>query len=135
MGPFTTTIPLAPAIAWTNPPSTINRSSPLTLTWTGGNSSQTILILGDLQTTQQCIGRVHLSRSGRARDVHRAGEFAHRHHSSRTRHSVPPSNTTTGMVSLMPLQPGNMQFTKLPTGLDVGVAFSTTMTVRTVQVQ
>jgi hypothetical protein len=45
VGPFTTTIPLAPAIAWTNPPSTINRSSPLTLTWTGGNSTQTILIL------------------------------------------------------------------------------------------
>jgi hypothetical protein len=40
-----------------------------------------------------------------------------------------------GMLSLMPLQPANMQFTKLPTGLDVGVAFNTTMTVRTVQVK
>ena len=39
VGPFTTTIALAPAITWTNPPSTINRASPLTLTWTGGDST------------------------------------------------------------------------------------------------
>ena len=40
-----------------------------------------------------------------------------------------------GMLGLMPLEPGNMQFTSLPTGLDVGVVFNTTMTLATVQVQ
>ena len=41
-GKFSATVALAPAITWTNPPSTINRSSPLALTWTGGDSTQTV---------------------------------------------------------------------------------------------
>ena len=131
---FTTTIPLAPAITWTNPPSTINRSSPLTLTWTGGNSSQMILILGgSTDTTSNASGGFTCLAPAAP------GTFTVPANALTDMIPVGPvtssSNTTSGMVSLMPLQPGNMQFTKLPTGLDVGVAFNTTMTVRTVQVQ
>jgi len=134
VGPFTTTIPLAPPITWTNPPSTINRSSPLTLTWTGGNSSQMILILGgSTDTTSNASGGFTCLAPAAP------GTFTVPANALTDMIPVGPvtssSNTTSGMVSLMPLQPGNMQFTKLPTGLDVGVAFSTTMTVRTVQVQ
>jgi hypothetical protein len=35
----------------------------------------------------------------------------------------------------MSLEPGSMQLTPLPRGLDAGVVFDTTMTLRTVQVQ
>jgi len=45
------------------------------------------------------------------------------------------SSSPVGMLGLMPLQPGSMQFTPLPKGLNVGVAFDTTLTVETVQVQ
>jgi hypothetical protein len=39
------------------------------------------------------------------------------------------------VLGLMPLEPGSMQFTPLPKGLNVGVVFDTTVTVQTVQVQ
>ena len=133
VGPFTTTIPLAPAIAWTNPPSTINRSSPLTLTWTGGNSTQTILILAGSsdQNSQASGGFTCLAPATAGTFTVPANALAD---------MIPIGAQTDpasifGMLSLMPLQPANMQFTKLPTGLDVGVAFNTTMTVRTVQVK
>jgi uncharacterized protein (TIGR03437 family) len=133
VGPFSITIPLAPVINWTNPPSTINRSSPLTLTWTGGNSSQLVMILGGStdQTSQASGGFVCLAQAS-------AGTF-----------TVPvnaladliptgvatSSSSPVGMLGLMPLQPNNMQFAPLPKGLTAGVAFDTTMTVQTVQVQ
>jgi uncharacterized protein (TIGR03437 family) len=133
VGPFTTTIPLAPAITWTNPPSTINRSSPLTLTWTGGNSTQTILILAGSsdQNSQASGGFTCLAPAAAGTFTVPANALAD---------MIPIGAQTNpasifGMLSLMPLQSGNMQFTKLPTGLDVGVAFNTTMTVRTVQVK
>ncbi|MGB7720566.1 MAG: BACON domain-containing carbohydrate-binding protein [Bryobacteraceae bacterium] len=133
VGPFTTTIPLAPAITWTNPPSTINRSAPLTLTWTGGNSTQTILILGGSsdQNSQASGGFTCLAPATAGTFTVPANALAD---------MIPIGAQTDpasifGMLSLMPLQSGNMQFTKLPTGLDVGVAFNTTMTVRTVQVK
>jgi hypothetical protein len=133
VGPFSVTIPLAPAITWTNPPGTINRASPLTLTWTGGNSTQLVMILGGStdQNSQASGGFVCLAQAT-------AGTF-----------TVPvnaladliptgvatSSSSPVGMLGLMPLQPNNMQFTPLPKGLNVGVAFDTTMTVETVQVQ
>ena len=68
VGPFSTTIALAPTITWTNPPSTINRASPLTLTWTGGDSTQMVVILGgSTDQTSKAYGRVHVRRSGRGR--------------------------------------------------------------------
>jgi len=133
VGPFTTTVALAPAIHWTNPPSTINRSSPLTLTWTGGNSSQLVLILGGStdQTSKGSGGFVCLAQAAAGTFTVPADALADLISTA----GATSSNGPVGMLGLMPLQPGSMNLTPLPKGLDVGVVFDTTLTVETVQVQ
>ncbi len=133
VGPFSTTIALAPVIHWTNPPSTINRSSPLTLTWTGGNSNQLVLILGGTTDTTS-----HASGGFTCLAQAAPGTFTVPANALTDMIPVGPATDTNGpfgLLGLMPLQPVNMQLKPLPTGLDVGVAFDTTMTVQTVQVQ
>jgi uncharacterized protein (TIGR03437 family) len=131
--PFSTTVGLAPAIHWTNPPSTINRSSPLTLTWTGGNSSQLVLILGGStdQTSKASGGFVCLAQATAGTFTVPVNALADLISTA----GATSSNGPVGILGLMPLQPGSMNLTPLPKGLDVGVVFDTTLTVQTVQVQ
>jgi hypothetical protein len=133
VGPFSTTIARAPVINWTNPPSTINRSSPLTLTWTGGNSSQLVLILGGStdQTSKASGGFVCLAQATAGTFTVPVNALADLISTA----GATSSNGPVGILGLMPLQPGSMNLTPLPKGLDVGVVFDTTMTVQTVQVQ
>ncbi len=133
VGPFSTTVGLAPAIHWTNPPSTINRSSPLVLTWTGGNSSQLVLILGGStdQTSKASGGFVCLAQATAGTFTVPVNALADLISTA----GATSSNGPVGILGLMPLQPGSMNLTPLPKGLDVGVVFDTTLTVQTVQVQ
>jgi uncharacterized protein (TIGR03437 family) len=133
VGPFTTTVALPPAITWTNPPSTINRSSPLTLTWNGGDSTEMVLILGGSsdQTSKASGGFVCLAPATARTFTVPANALADLIPTG----AATSSNGPVGMIGLMPLQPSNMQLKPLPRGLDVGVAFETTMTIQTVQVQ
>jgi uncharacterized protein (TIGR03437 family) len=133
VGPFSTMIALTPAITWINPPSTINRASPLTLTWTGGDSTQTVMILGS--STDQTS-----KASGSFMCVAPAGAHSFTVPVNSLADLIPTGAATgssgpIGMLGLMPLQPGSMQLTPLPKGLDAGVVFDTTMTLQTVQVQ
>jgi hypothetical protein len=135
VGAFSTTIPLAPVITWTNPPSTINRASPLTVTWTGGDSSQTVLILAGStdQTSKASGGFLCLAPAG-------AGSFTVPVNALAdlvpTTGAATGSSGPIGVLGLMPLQLSNMQkLTPLPTGLDMGVVFNSTMTAQSVQVQ
>ena len=132
MGPFKTTVALAPAITWTNPPSTINRSSPLTLNWTGGSSSQTVMILGGSsdQTSGASGGFLCIAPAG-------AHSFTVPVNSLVT--LVPTGGATSssgpiGFLSLMPMNFGSTQNFTAP-GLDLGIIFDSTMTAQTVQVQ
>jgi hypothetical protein len=133
VGPFSVTVALAPAITWTNPPSTINRASPLTLTWTGGDSTQNVMILGMStdQTSKAYGGFTCIAPAGAHSFTVTVNMLAQLISTTATTSSSGPL----GMLGLMPLEPGSMQFTPLPKGLNVGVAFDTTMTVETVQVQ
>jgi uncharacterized protein (TIGR03437 family) len=133
VGPFTTNIALTPAIAWTNPPSTINRASPLTLTWTGGDSTEVVVIGGSStdQTSKAYGGFTCVAPAG-------AHSFTVPVNTLADMIPVGVATSSTGafgMLLLMPLEPGSMQFTPLPKGLDVGVVFDTTATMQQVQVQ
>ena len=135
VGKFSITVPLAPAITWTNPPSTINRASPLTLTWTGGDSTQTVLILAGStdQTSKASGGFLCVAPAGAHSFTVPVNSLADL---IPTGGAATSSSGPIGMLSLMPMHLGNSQvFTPLPTGLDVGVVFDTTMIVQTVQVQ
>ena len=133
VGPFTTNIALTPAITWTNPPSTINRASPLTLTWTGGDSTEVVVIGGSStdQTSKAYGGFTCVAPAG-------AHSFTVPVNTLADLIPVGVATSSTGafgMLLLMPLEPGSMQFTPLPKGLDVGVVFDTTATMQQVQVQ
>jgi uncharacterized protein (TIGR03437 family) len=133
VGPFTTNIALTPAITWTNPPSTINRASPLTLTWTGGDSTEVVVIGGSStdQTSKAYGGFTCVAPAG-------AHSFTVPVNTLADLIPVGAATSSTGafgMLLLMPLEPGSMQFTPLPKGLDVGVVFDTTATMQQVQVQ
>jgi uncharacterized protein (TIGR03437 family) len=132
VGPFKTTVALAPAITWTNPPSTINRSSSLTLNWTGGSSSQTVMILGGSsdQTSGASGGFLCIAPAG-------AHSFTVPVNSLTT--LVPTGGASSssgpiGFLSLMPMNFGSTQNFTAP-GLDLGIIFDTNMTAQTVQVQ
>jgi len=133
VGPFSTSIPLAPAITWTNPPSTINRASPLTLNWTGGNSTQTVMIIGSStdQTSKGYGGFTCVAPAGAHSFTVPVNSLADLISTGAAAGSSGPI----GMLGLMPLDSRSMKLTPLPTGLDVGVVFNTTMTLETVQVQ
>jgi hypothetical protein len=133
VGPFSTTIALAPAITWTNPPSSINRASPLTLTWTGGDSTQMVVVIGSSsdQTSKAYGGFTCVAPAG-------AHSFTVPVNTLADLLPAGSATSTSGpiaMLALMPLEPGGMQLTPLPKGLDVGVVFDTTVTLTTVQVQ
>ena len=134
VGPFSTTIALAQAITWTNPPSTINRASPLTLTWSGGSSTQNVVIIGSStdQTSKAYGGFTCVAPAGAHSFTIPANSLADLVSTAAASGS---SSSPVGMLGLMPLEPGSMQLTPLPRGLDAGVVFDTTMTLRTVQVQ
>ncbi len=52
VGSFSTSLTLASALTLSSPlPTTVNRSSPLTLNWTGGNASDMVEIIGGSSTT------------------------------------------------------------------------------------
>ena len=52
VGSFSTSLTLASPLTLSSPlPTTVNRSSPLTLNWTGGNASDTVEIIGTSSTT------------------------------------------------------------------------------------
>jgi uncharacterized protein (TIGR03437 family) len=134
VGPFTTNVALTPAINWTNPPSTINRASPLALAWTGGDSTQMVVIMGSStdQTSKAFGGFMCVAPAGAHSFTVPVNTLAD---------LIPAgvaTSTSSGplaVLGLMPLEPGSMQFTPLPKGLNVGVVFDTTVTVQTVQVQ
>jgi hypothetical protein len=133
VGPFSTTVAAPPVINWTNPPSTINRSSPLTLTWNGGDSTEMVLILGGSsdQTSKASGGFMCLAPATARTFTVPVNALADLIPTG----AATSSDGPVGILGLMPLQTGNMQLKPLPKGLDVGVAFETTMTVQTVQVQ
>jgi virginiamycin B lyase len=134
VGPFSTTVPLAPAITWTNPPSTINRASPLTLTWTGGDSTQSVVVIGSStdQTSKAYGGFTCVAPAGAHSFTVPVNSLSDMVSTAATAGS---SSSPVGMLGLMPLETSSMQFTSLPTGLNVGVVFNTTMTLETVQIQ
>jgi uncharacterized protein (TIGR03437 family) len=132
VGPFKTTVPLSPAITWTNPPSTINRASPLTLNWTGGDSTETVVILGvSTDSTSKAMGQfLCVAPAG----VH---SFTVPVNSLADLISTTPTSSSSspiGFLGLMPMHFGSSQ-TFTATGLNVGVVFDTTMSLQTVQVQ
>jgi uncharacterized protein (TIGR03437 family) len=129
---FSATVALSPAITWTNPPSTINRSSPLTLNWTGGSSSQTVMILGG--SSDQNSGA-----SGGFLCIAPAGAHSFTVPVNSLITLVPTGGATSssgpvGFLSLMPMNFGSTQSFTAP-GLDLGIIFDSTMTAQTVQVQ
>jgi hypothetical protein len=132
VGAFSTTIALAPGITWTNPPSTINRASPLVLTWTGGDSTQTVMILGGStdQTSKASGGFLCVAPAGAQSFTVPVNALT----------DLVPTGAATGssgpigILGLMPMHLGNMQTFTAP-GLTTGIVFNTTMTAQTVQVQ
>ena len=133
VGKFSATIALTPAITWINPPSTINRASPLTLTWTGGDSSQTVMILGGSsdQTSKATGGFLCFAPAGAHSFTVPLNSLADL---IPTGGAATSSSGPVGFLSLMPTYLGSVQTFTAP-GLDVGVMFNTIMTVRSVQVQ
>jgi uncharacterized protein (TIGR03437 family) len=133
VGKFSATIALSPAITWINPPSTINRASPLTLTWTGGDSTQTVMILGGSsdQTSKATGGFLCFAPAGAHSFTVPLNSLADL---IPTGGAATSSSGPVGFLSLMPTYLGSVQTFTAP-GLDVGVMFNTIMTVRSVQVQ
>ena len=133
VGPFSTEVALAPAIAWINPPSTIDRASPLSLTWTGGDSTQMVVVIGSStdQTSKAYGGFTCVAPAGAYSFTVPVNSLAGLISTA----AATGSSSPIAMLGLMPLEPGSMQLTPLPKGLDVGVVFDTTMTLQTVQVQ
>jgi uncharacterized protein (TIGR03437 family) len=132
VGKFSATVALAPAITWTNPPSTINRASPLSLTWTGGDSTQTVVILGGStdQTSKASGGFLCVAPAGTHSFTVPVNALAT---------LVPTGGATSssgpiGFLGLMPMHLGTTQNFTAP-GLDLGIIFDTNMTAQTVQVQ
>ncbi|MFI4980992.1 MAG: hypothetical protein ACHQIO_11635, partial [Nevskiales bacterium] len=133
VGAFTATIALAPAITWTSPPSTINRGSPLTLAWTGGDSGTTVMILGGStdQTSKASGGFLCVAPAGATSftvPVNSLSDLVP------TTAAASGSSGPIGLIGLMPMHLGNTQKFTAP-GLDTGVIFNTNMTAQTVKVQ
>jgi uncharacterized protein (TIGR03437 family) len=133
VGAFSTTIALAPAITWTSPPSTINRASPLTLTWTGGDSTQTVMILGGStdQTSKASGGFLCVAPAGAHSFTVPVNSLADL---IPTTGAATGSSGPIGILGLMPMHLGSTQSFTAP-NLTVGIVFNTTMVAQTVQVQ
>jgi uncharacterized protein (TIGR03437 family) len=134
VGAFSTTIALAPAITWTSPPSTINRASPLTLNWTGGDSTQTVVILGGStdQTSKASGGFMCVAPAGAHSFTVPVNSLADLIPTTGT--AAAGSSGPVGLLGIMPMRLGSMQTFTAP-GLTTGVVFTTNMTAQTVQVQ
>jgi uncharacterized protein (TIGR03437 family) len=132
VGAFKVTVALSPAVTWTNPPSTINRASPLTLTWTGGDATETVVILGGStdQTSKASGGFLCVAPAG----THSFTVPANSLSGLVPTGAVPGSNGPVAILGLMPMHLGNTQSFTAP-GLDVGIVFDTTITAQTVLVQ
>ena len=132
VGPFKTTVALSPAVTWTNPPTTINRGSPLTLNWTGGDATETVVILAvSTDQTSKAMRQVMcVAPAGAHSFTVPVNSLADLISTTATSSSSSPI----GFLSLMPMHFGNSQ-TFTATGLNVGVVFDTTMSLQTVQVQ
>ena len=138
VGPFSVTVNVSPAIAWTNEMqiTAIDRSKPLTLTWTGGDPAATMLVIGGSSdpNTQASGGFTCLAPMS-------AGTFTVPVNSLADLVAVNPSATVSsgsssqlGVLGLMPLPLTSPQkFTA--TGLDIAYAFDTTMVLESVQVK
>jgi uncharacterized protein (TIGR03437 family) len=132
VGKFSASVALAPTITWTNPPSTINRSSPLSLTWSGGDSTQTAVILGGStdQTSKASGGFLCVAPAG----VHSFTVPVNALATLVSTAGATSSSGPIGFLGLMPMHMGNTQKFTAP-NLDLGIIFDTTMTAQTVQVQ
>jgi len=138
VGAFSVTMNAAPALNWTNEMSiaTINRSTPLTLTWTGGDPSATMLVIGASSdpNTQASGGFTCLA-------AMIAGTFTIPVNTLADLVAVNPgapvsgdSSSQLGVLGMMPLPMTNPQkFTA--TGLDYGYVFESTMVLESVQVK
>jgi len=138
VGAFSATVNAAPAINWTNEMSiaTIDRTTPLTLTWTGGDPAATMLVVGassDPNTQASgwfaCLAAMN------------AGTFTVPVNTLADLVAVNPgspvsgdSSSQLGVLGLLPLPMTNPQkFTA--TGLDYGYVFEGTMVLESVQVK
>jgi uncharacterized protein (TIGR03437 family) len=135
VGAFKITVPLSPAINWTNPPSTINRGSPLTLNWTGGDSTQTVMILAGStdQTSKASGGFLCVAPAGAHSFTVPVTSLADLVPTT----AAPSSSDSSGpigILGLMPMHLGSTQPFTAP-GLNVGIVFNTTMVAQTVLVQ
>ena len=138
VGAFSVTVNESPTITWTNEMqiATINRSNPLTLTWTGGDQTQTMLIIGassDPNTLMSggftCLAPVS------------AGTFTIPANALSDLVPVNPAapvsgdeSSQLGVLGMMPLPMTNPQkFTA--TGLNTAYVFQSTMFLESVQVK
>jgi uncharacterized protein (TIGR03437 family) len=138
VGPFSISVNASPAITWTNQMqiSTIDRSKPLTLTWSGGDPTATMLVIGGSSdpNTQASGGFTCLASMS-------AGTFTIPVNTLADLVAVNPnapvsgdSSSQLGVLGLMPLPMTNPQkFTA--TGLNFAFAFESTMFMESVQVK
>ena len=134
IGAFSTSITLPPPITWTNQGqiNSIVRSSGFTVTWTGGDASQTVAIAGGStnQKTKESGGFVCLAPATAGSFVIPANVLA----------ALPVTGATTGMsdtvgvLAVMALPMSNPQKFTAP-GLDSGLVTHTVISAKTVQVQ
>jgi hypothetical protein len=138
VGPFSVSVNVSPAITWTNEMqlSIVDRSKPLTLTWTGGDPAGTMLVIGGSSdpNSQASGGFTCLAPIS-------AGTFTVPVNSLADLVAVNPSASVSsgsssqlGVLGLMPLPLTSPQkFTA--TGLDLAFAFQSTMVLESVQVK
>jgi uncharacterized protein (TIGR03437 family) len=138
VGAFSVTVNESPAITWTNETqiAAIDRSQPLTLTWTGGDQTATMLVIGASSDPNTLL----------------SGGFSCLVPVSAGTFTVPPNvladlvpvnptapvsgdaSSQLGVLGLMPLPMTNPQkFTA--TGLDTAYVFQSTMLLESVQVK
>jgi hypothetical protein len=58
IGAFSASLTVPQALAWTNPPTTVDRTQPLAIAWTGGNPGQPVAVTGfgeDLPTNSSVM--------------------------------------------------------------------------------
>jgi uncharacterized protein (TIGR03437 family) len=132
VGAFKTTVALSTSINWPSPPTTINRASPLNVTWTAGDSTETVVILGG--SSDQDSGATGSFMCVAPAGAHSFTVPVNVLAGLISTTAATSSSNTAGFLGLMPMHFGNTQKFTAP-GLDTGVVFDTTLTVRTVQVQ
>jgi hypothetical protein len=138
VGAFSATVTAPPAINWTNETqiATIDRTTPLTLTWTGGDPAATMLVVGASSdpNTQASGGFTCLAAMS-------AGTFTIPVNTLADLVAVNPAapvsgdaSSQLGVLGLLPLPMTNPQkFTA--TGLNYGYVFESSMVLESVQVQ